>query len=62
MSQLGKDAIGNLRLAVESLEIDYEKFEKGNKAAGTRARNTLQAMKVVCQELRVEIQDTKNKE
>lgn len=62
MSQLGKDAIGNLRLAVESLEIDYDKFEKGNKAAGTRARNTLQAMKVVCQELRVEIQDTKNKE
>ena len=37
-------------------------IEKGNKAAGTRARNTLQAMKVVCQELRVEIQDTKNKE
>jgi hypothetical protein len=62
MSQLGKDAIGNLRLAVESLEIDYDKFEKGNKAAGTRARNTLQAMKVVCQELRVEIQDAKNKE
>jgi len=62
MSQLGKEAIGNLRLAVESLEIDYEKFEKGNKAAGTRARNTLQAMKVVCQELRVEIQETKNKE
>ena len=30
MSQLGKDAIGNLRLAVESLEIDYDKFEKGN--------------------------------
>lgn len=62
MSQLGKEAIGNLRLAVESLEIDYDKFEKGNKAAGTRARNTLQAMKGVCQDLRVEIQDTKNKE
>ena len=62
MSQLGKEAIENLKLGVVALEQDYEKFEKGNKAAGTRARNTLQAMKGVFQDLRVEIQDTKNKE
>jgi exonuclease VII small subunit len=60
MSQLGKEAIENLKLGIVALEQDYEKFEKGNKVAGTRARNTLQAMKVVCQGLRVEIQETKN--
>lgn len=34
-------------------------FEKGNKAAGTRARKNLQELKKLAQELRVAIQDTK---
>lgn len=43
------------------LEPDLNKFyEKGNKAAGTRARKTLQAMKKKAQEIRLEIQDWKN--
>ena len=38
-----------------------EKFyEKGNKAAGTRARKTLQDLKKLAQEVRLEIQDWKN--
>ncbi|HEX6981959.1 MAG TPA: histone H1 [Balneolaceae bacterium] len=46
---------------LEELEPDINKFyEKGNKAAGTRARKTLQAMKKKAQEIRLEIQDMKN--
>lgn len=60
MSTKGKQSIENLKLSLTSLEQDYEKFEKGNKSAGTRARNTLQSIKVICQELRVEIQESKN--
>jgi len=38
-----------------------EKFyEKGNKAAGTRARKSLQELKKVAQEIRLEIQEWKN--
>lgn len=46
---------------VEELEPNMVKFyEKGNKAAGTRARKTLQEIKKVSQEIRLEIQDMKN--
>ncbi len=46
---------------VEELEPDMVKFyEKGNKAAGTRARKTLQEIKKVSQDIRLEIQDMKN--
>lgn len=62
MSQLGKEAIENLKQGIVALEADYVKFEKGNKAAGTRARGTAQAMKVVLQGLRVEIQSAKNED
>lgn len=41
---------------------DYAKFsEKGVKAAGTRARVALQEVKKLCQEIRIAIQDMKNK-
>jgi hypothetical protein len=46
---------------LEELEPDINKFyEKGNKAAGTRARKTLQAMKKKAQEIRLDIQARKN--
>lgn len=46
---------------LDQLEPDINKFyNKGNKAAGTRARKTLQAMKKKAQEIRLEIQDWKN--
>ena len=42
-------------------EPDFEKFyEKENKAAGTRCRKVLQDLKVLAQELRLEIQSKKN--
>lgn len=53
--------IDEVKELVDQLEPDLNKFyEKGNKAAGTRARNTLQDMKKLAQEIRVEIQDMKN--
>lgn len=53
------DEVKNL---MAELEEDLTKFyEKGNKAAGTRARKQLQEMKKLAQDIRVEIQDIKNK-
>jgi len=53
--------IEQMQSLVAELEPDMEKFyEKGNKAAGTRARKQLQEIKKVSQEIRLEIQDMKN--
>lgn len=53
--------IEQVRSLISELEPDMEKFyEKGNKAAGTRARKKLQEIKKVSQEIRLEIQDKKN--
>lgn len=50
-----------IKSLIEELEPDMEKFyDKGNKAAGTRARKTLQELKKLAQEVRIEIQDFKN--
>lgn len=47
---------------IGGLEEDMGKFyEKGNKAAGTRARKSLQQLRKLSQEVRLEIQDIKNK-
>jgi hypothetical protein len=46
---------------VTGVEEDMTKFyEKGNKAAGTRARKGLQNLRKLSQEVRLEIQDIKN--
>ena len=44
---------------IEILKVEYEKFSRGNKSAGTRARKCLQNIKKFAQNLRVEIQNTK---
>ncbi|WP_462249933.1 histone H1 [Ekhidna sp.] len=51
-----------LKSMVESLEADFEKFyDKQNNAAGTRVRKGMQDMKNLAQEIRLEVQDIKNK-
>lgn len=46
---------------MSELEVELDKFyNKGNKAAGTRARKHLQSLKKLSQEIRLEIQDMKN--
>jgi len=51
-----------LKNLIMSMEDDFEKFyDKGNQAAGTRVRKGMQDMKNLAQEIRVEVQDKKNK-
>tara|TARA_Y100000768_G_scaffold11210_1_gene8005 strand:+ start:3274 stop:3450 length:177 start_codon:yes stop_codon:yes gene_type:complete len=46
---------------VESMGGDFAKFyDKGNKAAGTRVRKGMQALKVWAQDVRKEVQSKKN--
>ena len=46
---------------LEEARADYDKFyEKGNNAAGTRVRKVMQEVKNAAQDLRVDIQNTKN--
>lgn len=53
------DDVKNL---INGLEGDMNKFyKKGNKAAGTRTRKGLQELKKLAQEIRLEIQDIKNR-
>jgi hypothetical protein len=51
-----------LRDLVMSLEGDFQKFyDKQNQAAGTRVRKGMQELKNLAQDIRVEVQDIKNK-
>jgi hypothetical protein len=47
---------------VEILKAEYEKFERGNKSAGTRSRKSLQTIKKLAQDIRTQIQDAKKAE
>ena len=45
----------NLRAAVEAVAGDVEKAEKGNKAATSRVRKSMQEVKAIAQEIRKEM-------
>ena len=46
---------------LEETRDDHDKFfERRNNAAGTRVRKAMQEVKTLAQELRVEVQETKN--
>lgn len=52
----------DIKNVITSVEDDMSKFyDKGNKAAGTRARKGLQELRKLAQEVRLEIQEIKNK-
>ena len=47
---------------IVDLEGDFDKFyDKKNQAAGTRIRKGMQELKNLAQEVRIEVQDIKNK-
>lgn len=51
-----------LKALIDGLSQDSEKFyERGNSAAGTRMRKGLQEVKNLAQELRISVQELKNK-
>ena len=51
------DSLVNL---FETYIAESDKFETGNKAAGTRARKALAEIAKLCKERRAEIQEVKN--
>ena len=58
MSQSYEDLLNHLK----NMEADIQKFyDKGNSAAGTRVRKGMQELKNLAQDIRVEVQDIKNK-
>ena len=54
--------ITDLEQAFESFRREFDKFERGNKSAGTRARKNLQDIKKISQDIRNYIQESKKDE
>ncbi len=56
------EQITKLKELIASAEADSDKFfNKGNSAAGTRLRNTMQQLKATAQEVRTAVIEKKNK-
>jgi len=53
-------SIENLQETLTTVTSDVEKFNNGNKAAGTRIRKAMQTLKGQAQDLRKEVQEIKN--
>ena len=51
-----------LQDTVNDCQTDVTKFIEGNNSAGTRVRKAMQAVKSQAQEVRVEVQDQKNRQ
>ena len=51
-----------LQDSVYDCQTDVSKFIEGNNSAGTRVRKAMQAIKSLAQEVRIEIQDQKNRQ
>ena len=51
-----------LQDAVNDCQTDVTKFVEGNNSAGTRVRKAMQTVKKLAQEVRLEVQDQKNKQ
>ena len=51
-----------LQNVINDSQSDVSKFVKGNNSAGTRVRKAMQTVKSLAQEVRLEVQDQKNKQ
>ena len=52
----------DLQNVINDCQTDVTKFIDGNNSAGTRVRKAMQTVKSLAQEVRVEVQDQKNKQ
>ena len=52
----------HLQNIINDSQNDVTKFVEGNKSAGTRVRKAMQAVKSLAQDIRVEVQEQKNKQ
>ena len=53
-------SIEEMKTLLEDLQVDVDKFNNGNAAAGTRIRKAMQSFKGQAQDLRKEVQEIKN--
>lgn len=53
------ETLEKIKTMTEQLTVDANKFYKGNKSAGTRARKTAQELKALLQSFRGEILEEK---
>tara|TARA_R100000951_G_scaffold113512_1_gene115695 strand:- start:47 stop:241 length:195 start_codon:yes stop_codon:yes gene_type:complete len=51
-----------LQDAINDCQSDVTKFVEGNNSAGTRVRKAMQTVKSLAQNIRIEVQDQKNKQ
>ena len=51
-----------LQDVINDCQTDVSKFIDGNNSAGTRVRKAMQTVKSLAQEVRLEVQDQKNKQ
>ena len=52
----------NLQDIINDCQTDVSKFIDGNNSAGTRVRKAMQKVKALAKEVRLEVQDQKNKQ
>ena len=52
----------DLQNVINDCQTDVTKFIGGNNSAGTRIRKAMQAVKSLAQDIRVEVQEQKNKQ
>jgi len=51
-----------LQDAINDCQSDLTKFVEGNNSAGTRVRKAMQTIKSLAQDIRLEVQDQKNRQ
>ena len=51
-----------LQNVINDCQADVTKFVEGNNSAGTRVRKAMQNVKSLAQDVRVEVQDQKNRQ
>ena len=54
------ESIQKIQEVLDSAHADVEKFNNGNKSAGTRIRKAMQEIKGLAQEVRTQVQLIKN--
>ena len=55
-----KTMVESIYELLEDAHIDAEKHDNGNGAAGTRVRKAMQQLKVIAQDIRLQVQSDKN--
>jgi len=55
-----EELLDEMQDEMHSAHEEIEKFMGGNKSAGTRVRKSMQSIKIMAQDIRVQVQETKN--